>query len=328
MTLAAACARWQREVGDHLQEADLPTAIERMCRLIGPKKLLHDIRDDDVARAVAERRRDLVRAGKDDRGKQLYRPIMPRTVNRTVPLLLRRVMRRARDAWNVVIFREPKWKTHRLEEAKRPINEISVGQEEAIEAVERDDYRAIRRFALITGLRLNECLLTWPQVDFEEAVVRIVAKGNEPRVVPLTREAYQILWEERGRHPMWVFTFIAQKTRVCPKTKQKYERGKRYPITYWGLSSQRRRQWPKAGVKARWHDLRHTTGMRTLRSTGNLKLAQRVLGHADIGTTAKFYTDALVEDVRAAMERTATWKKSREKSRTAAAAPDKALKAK
>jgi hypothetical protein len=34
-------------------------------------------------------------------------------------------------------------------------------------------------------------------------------------------------------------------------------------------------RWKKAGVDARIHDLRHTTGMRTLRKTGNLQAARK-----------------------------------------------------
>ena len=84
-----------------------------------------------------------------------------------------------------------------------------------------------------------------------------------------------------------------------------YIRGQRYPITYWGLSTHRRRTFVKAGVNARWHDLRHTAGMRTVRATGgSLKAAQRLLGHSDIATTSRFYVDALVDDVRDAMEAT------------------------
>jgi integrase len=56
--------------------------------------------------------------------------------------------------------------------------------------------------------------------------------------------------------------------------------------------------------------------MRTLRSTGNLKTTQRLLGHSDISTTSKFYVDALVEDVRAAMEQTAADLESRKESRS------------
>jgi integrase len=321
ITLAAACERWWDEVGQYTKETDLKKALAWLTDQLGGRRGLHTIRSDDVARAVAARRKHLVRAGHDPSGRQLYRPISARTVNRTVTLLLKRVMFRARDTWNAAIIAMPKWRDHVLKEKKRPIREITLEEEDRIEAVERNDYRAVRRFATITGLRLNEVLLTWPQVDFENAVVRIIAKGDEPRIVPLSREAYQLLWAERGRHEQFVFTFVAKKTRTCPRSGQRYERARRYPITYYGLSTQRRREWRKAGVNARFHDLRHTAGMRTLRATGNLKTTQKLLGHSDISTTAKFYTDALVDDVRAAMEATAKDLQSRKNSRTGADAP-------
>jgi hypothetical protein len=34
----------------------------------------------------------------------------------------------------------------------------------------------------------------------------------------------------------------------------------------------------------------NTTGMRTLRKTGNLRVVQNILGHTDMTITAKFYT--------------------------------------
>ena len=164
------------------------------------------------------------------------------------------------------------------------------------------------------------------QVDFDAGVVRVVAKGDEPRTLPLSRTMYALLWAERGRHREYVFTFVAKRTRICPHTGQQYERGVRYPITYFGLTSHRRRHWPKAGVNARWHDLRHTAGMRTLRATGNLKATQKLLGHSDIGTTSKFYVDVLVDDVRDAMERTERDQQSRGESRTARETTNKAMK--
>jgi integrase len=78
----------------------------------------------------------------------------------------------------------------------------------------------------------------------------------------------------------------------------------RGPITYYGLGSNKRK-WAKADVDARIHDMRRTTGMRVLRATGNLKAVQKILGHTDIAITARFYTDATLEDQRAAMEATA-----------------------
>lgn len=316
LTFGAACDRWWNEVGRHGAEADLETAIAWLKTQIGPGRPLHSIGNDDVTRAVNARREHRVRAGRDDKGAQLYRPIGPRTVNRTVPLLMRRVFHRAIKAWDAIVLREPNWTDHLLTETKRPIREISIAEEEAIEAIETG-YHAIRRVATIMGLRKREALLTWPQVDFDNRLVRVVGKGGIPRLVPMSREAYGILWGERGRNPVWVFTFVAQRTRRCPKTGRELVKGTRYPITYWGLSTHRRRTWPKAGVKARFHDLRHTAGMRTLRTTGNLKTTQRLLGHSDVATTSKFYVEALLDDVRQGMEATAKALESRKESRRA-----------
>ena len=81
-------------------------------------------------------------------------------------------------------------------------------------------------------------------------------------------------------------------------------------MTYYGIGTNRRRKWPKAGVNARLHDTRHTTGQRTLRATGNLKLVQTLLRHTEISTTAKFYIDTTMNDLRAGLEATESRKKS------------------
>jgi hypothetical protein len=65
------------------------------------------------------------RSGVDHDGKQLYRPITANTINKTAVVLLRRVLRRARDNWNATILREPIWKKHLLKQIKRPIREIT-----------------------------------------------------------------------------------------------------------------------------------------------------------------------------------------------------------
>jgi len=325
MTVANAFDRWWTEIGEHLSETDLRTRLDWLRDELGAKTLLHDVTADDVTKAMTARRLHVVPAGRDDDGKQLYRPIGARTVNRTVPMLLRRVTRRAVDLWNVVILREPKWGKLVLKEIRRPIEELSLATEDALDAQERADYQPCRRFATIMGLRLKEALLIWPQVDFDAAEIRIVGKGDKPAVLPLTREAYEILWAERERDPLHVFTFEAMQTQRRPNGVR-YIKGQRYPITYWGLTSHRRRNWKKAGAHGRFHDLRHTTGRRHLRATGNLKSVQQLLRHSDISTTARFYADVLLEDVRAGMEKTAADISSRKESRRAREAPAKALK--
>ncbi len=93
-----------------------------------------------------------------------------------------------------------------------------------------------------------------------------------------------------------------------PKDRQKKGRALsdhllRDRFEYYGIGSNKRK-WIYAGVDARIHTLRHTTGSRTLRKTGNLKVVQTLLGHSTIAITAEFYANVTVEDVRAAMEAT------------------------
>lgn len=314
--LAAACDRWWNEVGKHGNEADLEHSLGFIKTHFGPKLYLHELTNDGVSRLVQARRETRLRAGrvKDAGGKvtQLWKPISNRRVNLVTVTLLRRVMHRAMHNWDAVIRKEPNWEKHLLPVTTKPIREISLAEEARLDIEETPDYAAIRRFATITGLRRRNLLLKWPQVDFEQAVVRVIAKGGVPRTVPLTKEAYALLWAHRGRHPEYVFTFVAQRTRLCaktrdPKTGERFQfiAGQRYPITYYGLGSAKQRSWKRAGVDARIHDIRHTAGSRTLRAAGNLKAVQLMLGHSDIATTAKFYANVLLEDVRDAMEKAA-----------------------
>ncbi len=322
MTVAVACDRWWDQVGKHGSDPDLERALNWLADHLGPQVALHDINDDMVSSAVEARRKCVMRAGVDDKGKQLYRPIGNRTVNKTVTSLLRRVMRKARKAWSVTILKEPDWKEHFLTERKRPVREITAEEDVALDNIESIEYAQLREFAEIMGLRRKELLLTWPQVDFNEKVIRIIGKGDVPATLPLTRRAFEILWGLRGNDKLHVFTFVAQRTRRCPKTGQDFVKGKRYPMTYYGIGTNRRRKWPKAGVDARLHDTRHTTGQRTLRATGNLKLVQTLLRHTEIGTTAEFYTDTTMNDLRAGMESVESQKKSQTKTK----APVKAMK--
>lgn len=336
MTVGIAFDRWWQEVGQFGKDPDLERALTWLGAQLGPKVMLHDLTDDMISKAVAGRRQCVMKAGrqrlpapKGSRakfvpGKQLYRPISARTVNKTVPSLLRRVMNRARDAWSVTILKEPNWDEHFIKEARRPIREITAAEDTRLDEVESVEYSTLREFAEIMGLRRRELLLSWPQVDFDQATIAIIGKGGVPAILPLSQRAYEILWGLRGHDKLHVFTFIAQRTRRCPKTGTEFVRGQRYPMTYYGIGTNRRRKWPKAGVDARLHDTRHTTGQRTLRATGNLRLVQRLLRHTEISTTAKFYTDTTMEDLRAGLEAT----ESRKNSQTGLPTGIKSLKGK
>src|ERR1700751_5659499 len=163
-------------------------------------------------------RRDRTIKAPDSKETILYRQITPGAVNRTIDLL-RRVMNRARDNWNAAIIKPPKWKKHRLKEKKGHVREISRDEEKKLDEFEDIDFAELRRFAIVTGLRKRNLFLTWPQVDFELGVIRVITKGDAAHVIPMTREIYAMLWRRRGHHPTHVWTFKAQRTFQMPKAK-------------------------------------------------------------------------------------------------------------
>jgi site-specific recombinase XerD len=67
-------------------------------------------------------------------------------------------------------------------------------------------------------------------------------------------------------------------------------KGRGKPLTYAAFESSLRYIGGKAGVSVHPHLFRHTLAQGVLDLTGNLKVAQEILGHAHISTTADIYT--------------------------------------
>ena len=51
---------------------------------------------------------------------------------------------------------------------------------------ERPDLTPLREFAVLSTLRPEECLITWPQVDFATREIRLIQKGGEWREIDTT----------------------------------------------------------------------------------------------------------------------------------------------
>lgn len=66
-------------------------------------------------------------------------------------------------------------------------------------------------------------------------------------------------------------------------------RGGGQPLTYAAFESSLRYAARKIGVKVHAHMFRHTLAQGVLDTTGNLKVAQEILGHAHLSTTADLY---------------------------------------
>ncbi|MDR6303957.1 integrase [Nitrobacter vulgaris] len=302
--------RYWIEIGQHHVGANTTWRdIERLVAYFGPTKLLSEITDNDVANLIAWRRGQ---RRKDHRKNPLKgappQPfIAPATVNRSTTEVMKKLFTRAK-AWGVRFDREPNWKRHWLKEPQERVRELKKTEEAQIDEATRDDYRPILEFAAASGLRLNECLLRWSEVDWDTRRIAKPGKGDRRVIAHITNEVRSILWPLQGHHDEFVFTYIAKRTRKA----QKLVKGQRYPVTYSGLKSAWKRIRSASKVENfRFHDIRHDFATKLLRETGNLKLVSKALNHADIKTTTK-YAHVVDDEVSAGID---AMQKSRRKSR-------------
>ena len=151
-------------------------------------------------------------------------------------------------------------------------------------------------FAIHTGCRRAEIVgLRWTDVNFFAREFRVTGKGDKMRTIPMTKAVHALLWDIRHHHAEAVFSFKAKRTR------DGRVKGQRYPITAEGLNTVWARYVRPKIKDFRFHDTRHTAATRLVRATGNLKLAQRLLGHSNITTTVR-YSHVTHDDLRVGME--------------------------
>ncbi|MFP5358009.1 MAG: tyrosine-type recombinase/integrase [Gammaproteobacteria bacterium] len=213
-----------------------------------------------IDREVVER---LIQAGLRER-------VSNATVNRRTQLL-RAIMRKASREWDwidrVPVFRmlkEPQGRVRFLtrEEAARLLTELPP------------HLRAMARFTLATGLRQGNVKgLRWAQVDLERRRAWVIAEEAKARraiPVPLNAEAMQVIEQQRGRHPEYVFTYNGQSiTQVGTKA--------------WRGALER------AGIKNfRWHDLRHTWASWHAQNGTPMNVLQELGGWRDSGMVQRY----------------------------------------
>jgi integrase len=263
-----------------------------LIEFFGKDKLITDIGDDDVRGLIAWRRGQRTRAGA---------LITPATVNLTV-MQLKTLFATLRPR-----VAEPHWRKLWLPVPQEHPRELMGDEGDRLEAATRDDYAPLFDFAKATGMRQSECLLRWSQVDWGARQIRRTGKGGKPVTIPVTPTIHEILWPLRGHHPEYVFTYVAV------RSHRQWVKGKRYPITVAGLRAHWHRLRKCSGVEHfRFHDFRHDLATKALRETGNLKLVQRMLNHADIRHTLR-YAHVLDDEVAEGFEAVA---KSRIKHHT------------
>jgi integrase len=154
------------------------------------------------------------------------------TVNRTLALI-RAILRKCARDWEW-LDRAPAIRL--LKEPTRRIRFLSHHQARALLRELPPHLRDMATFTLATGL-------SWEQVDLSRKLAWIhpdQAKARKAIAVPLNDTALQVVREQRGKHPVQVFTYEGQPIKQV-STAAWYKALKRTGIEDF-----------------RWHDLRHT----------------------------------------------------------------------
>jgi integrase len=283
ITVDEACGLWWTGKGTHLKShATARYQLDNIIAGLGKNRLLGDVAFLDADRMVARRRA----------------AVSDSSVNRETQLA-RRVFRHAADRGFDVAGIE--WGKLMLREPKERIRELSADEEKRLFEKLPADLAAVVEFALLSGQRRTSIItLLWSKVDLGGARAAVRVKGGHWHTFPLTPRMVAIL-ANRPKVAPQVFTYVCARPAPPRPDRPRRLKGVRYPFSLQGWTRQWRAALVDAGIEDfRFHDLRHTTGTRLLRATGNMKTVQKLLGHADVTTSAR-YAHAMEDDVRNGM---------------------------
>ena len=304
MPLDQAAARWWDEHGVTLKGGDrLEARIERVVTLIGPGTPLRDITTKVIAKAI-ERRRGQTRVHSQADDARRYLP-SDSTVNRDMIDTLRPILNRARRTWEAKLP-EIDWAALRRSEPKPKPTEFAGDDYERMLAEVRPHWHPMIDFARRYGVRLAELFFSLDDLDvsdLDDARVKLrERKGDDDHVIPLLPEDAALLAARLGRARAAKLTTVWFRERRLPGPAGKVVLK---PLTYGGLEIAVRRAMTRSGLRASKgmkgiHATRHHAAMQTLRKTKNIRVAQKLLGHADIKSTM-VYAHAIEDDVRKAL---------------------------
>ena len=290
LTVDEACGLYWGSTGRFESNSDATKGqLERLTKFFGKRTLIRDLDRNEIDRYVRQRR------GQKARHKATL--VTNATVNRETQLL-RRVLRAIPDKYNRP---EIDWRGVFLKEAKERVRELSASEERALFEQLPPDLANVVEFAMLSGQRRDAVLtLLWSKVNLRGGRAEVRAKGGGWHQFPLSPRMIALI-ASQPRACAQVFTYRCERPSPARGDRPRRLKGERYPFSADGW----RRQWA-AALKAagiedfRFHDLRHTAGTRVLRASRNLKAVQKLLGHTDISTTAR-YAHAMEEDVRTAL---------------------------
>lgn len=177
------------------------------------------------------------------------------------------------------------------------------------DAIHRRD-RALLELMYGTGARVSEVVgLSMGDIDFDDALVRVLGKGDKERIVPYGRSAAEALEEWFGPSGRARLVPTRWKRRGDAEAIFLNQRGGR--LSRQGVWLVIKKYGERAGITDQLspHVLRHSCATHLLDHGADLRIVQEMLGHASISTT-QIYTrvsqERLFDVYRAAHPRATT----------------------
>lgn len=247
------------------------------------------------------------RLGREEDGKKA---LSPKTIH-NVHGVLSKALNQA--VWNEMIRSNPAQLTTRPRKTRKEITTLSDEQIQKFGAlVEQDNYRAILKFILFSGVRESEAIgLTWDCIDFDRGTIRIYRQ-----MLKRTKEAggYTLASLKNDRErlltpPPMLLSMLKEQKREQVERRMKAgpawrgwnsveeqktwfvfttEFGNNYcPQTVYAHFKKIARQ--IGAEKANVHSLRHTYAVLCLQNGDDVKTVQSNLGHATAAFTLDVY---------------------------------------
>lgn len=299
LTLDQAVGKYWTEVGQHRGDSiDTWRRLERLLLLIPKTTPIAEITTAVVSTAIQKRRGMTFKKSPAKDAKE-YAPTNG-TVNRDVIQTLRPILRRAAIHWEAKGLPAIAWGDLKLQEPRETVRVYSRAEMAAWDKECGPTAALALRLLLVYGLRMGE--LFFPLDAFQADGPRLAwMKGRKldvPHTIPLLeRDAREIAARaSRARKAdLDTIWFVEVK-----KAKGKVELE---ALTYYGLQARLKSAAKRAGITGGRviHGARHHAGTTAMRTSGSMKVTQRLLGHIDPKSTQR-YVHAVDEDVRAALE--------------------------
>lgn len=281
-------ARWfVAKVAGMKSEQNVARRLETALRLLGPRTPITSIDTPQLAAAIQARRLEPTR---HTRAQKTPKAVSNTTVNRDlVDTTMRPLMAYARRVLKLPV-REIIWADLRLPEPPGRNRSFSAVELAAFRSALTPWHRPVFDFTARYGVRLREAFFPLDALDLDAGRVTLRERKRGPaHTIPLLPEDVRVLAAMAGR---------AQGAGLATLWFRELKSGRLEAVRWRGFQSACQRAVASAGLTdARpVHDLRHHAATTILRSSGNLQVARKLLGHADIASTAR-YAHASDDDV-------------------------------